>query len=755
MCDRFIRFFGGIHENRVNCVMTDFGLTKDYKVHDRLDQSEVKRHEHLCDYYIDTKFVLKTDRIKSCGGLTFYFAAGAFTSTQFALNIASEFFEINDISINSDKTSVKVASLSICGQPISIARKDEGLSKPSVVKAHSDPIVNYRIQFSFVLLGVCYKWNVMIREGLKVKTRLPWNFPDVTLHHLSLYGLKTFEQIQSEAKVAALVSFSNTSGIFGHLFNHRFLDLQVLGWAPLNPLQFPVKLHVSPVDNFLAGLVKILLDNELSLANNLLSAFCGSGWLSLFSILRKSLYFNSRLDSHGPVPYWFVVASNHLLNPGASLSGSAEFVHSGFEDITGSSGFSDVKDDLHEIWFSLFEVYTDGSLKDVGSAGVAGRAAVNFFALDHSVGVFVIGLLFSTMTELQAVALFLECVPSLSTVVLHLDSQAAINVCVSELSSAAPDFHNQCWIKRHHIFNLVKEKDLSISWVKVKGHSGIHGNVETDLVAGETVQSSFRLLAGVWEQFLVTKNTVVSDNACYFKAGPSFDVVSEDLIKGVNWVATVKVWHSDFYMLAGFTSLKSSNLHTYIMKAIHRQLLVAKYPGMLCLMCRKMELLDHVFTCAGDIGIHNNILVEASTHWSTLVGAHLLLSSTVLWVLLQCFSDVGLYTTVCKSEKAYKTFKNKEKADVQIVGFVSFIVELHRVKAWLVRSKHRIVIEKAGLVHDDSVVSGLFHIVSFFLSDGVVRLLGLSESFAVSFGHYKLYSFFFGLGDNVRVHIGM
>ncbi|KAG9289170.1 hypothetical protein G9A89_022479 [Geosiphon pyriformis] len=543
MCDKFIQFFGSIHEDKINHVMTDFGLTKGYK------------GEVFSPLLWKIFYDLFLCEIGNCQ-----------TSIQFALNIASEFFETNNISINSNKTvailinqGVKIASLSICGQPISVVRKGEAHHYLSIflfteaitdkqfsylVSAVLQPIVNYRIQFSFVSSGVCRKWDVIIQKGLKVKARLPQDFLDAALHHSSLYDLKTFEQIQSKAKVMALVSFFNASGILGHLFNHRFLDLQVLNWAPLNPLQFSVKLH---------------------------------------------------------------------------------------------SG--------------LFEVYTDGSLKDTGSASVVGRAAAYFLILDCSVGVSVIGLLSSTITKLQAIVLSLECVLSLSTVVLHLDSQAAINACVSELSSAAPDFH------------------LSVSWVKVKGHSGICGNIKADLVAGEAVRSSFRLLAEVQKWFLVTENTAVSDNTCYFvrdmfqsicharwEAGPGFDVVSENLINNVNWIATAKVWHPDSHMLAGFTSLKSSNLHMYIMKVVHRQLPVAvqkrlydkRYPGVLCLMCGEVELLDHIFICAGDIDVCNNILVEASAHWSTLVGACFSLFSTVLWVLSQCSLDVSLYTMVCK-----------------------------------------------------------------------------------------------------------
>ncbi|KAG9305749.1 hypothetical protein G9A89_005147 [Geosiphon pyriformis] len=155
----------------------------------------------------------ETSRIESGGGMMFCLAAGAFVddtiwvencqvSIQYALDIVSKFFVINDISINSEKTvailinqGVRVASLNICGQPISIAKEGkahyyleiflfiEGLSKSSIAKAHSDvcifinvllkkavvnkqflylvlavlqSIVGYWTQFSYVLSNVCH-----------------------------------------------------------------------------------------------------------------------------------------------------------------------------------------------------------------------------------------------------------------------------------------------------------------------------------------------------------------------------------------------------------------------------------------------------------------------------------------------------------------------------------------------------------------------------------------------------------------------
>ncbi|KAG9291986.1 hypothetical protein G9A89_017885 [Geosiphon pyriformis] len=423
-----------------------------------------------------SKFGILQGRIENSGGVTSYFTVGIFvdntiwvrscqTSTQYALDIASEFFEINDISINNDKTvailinqGVKIASLNICGQPISIAKKGEvhhylriflfteGLFKSSVAKVHSDvrffvnvvlkkaitnkqfsylvsavlqPIISYWIQFSFVLLNVCYKWNVMIRKSLKLKACLPRDFSDAALYHSLLYDLKTFEQVQSESKLAAVVSFSNALGILGHLFNHRFLDLQIMGWALMNLLQFPVRLHVSPVNNFLAGVVKIFLHNELSLVNNLPSAFCSPGVFSMSIVLGDFLYFSSicslkcfsmafsnrlldkkghvidwktfwwwkRLNLKGPVPSWFrhtsqFLCANSLVSSNIAQTGQLQGLN-----ILNSQEFSIVQSNLHEIWSSLFDIFTDGSLKNLGLVDVSSGAAVYFPIVDLSLGV--------------------------------------------------------------------------------------------------------------------------------------------------------------------------------------------------------------------------------------------------------------------------------------------------------------------------------------------------------------------------------
>ncbi|KAG9290952.1 hypothetical protein G9A89_011102 [Geosiphon pyriformis] len=193
-------------------------------------------------------------------------------------------------------------------------------------------------------------------------------------------------------------------------------------------------------------------------------------------------------------------------------------------------------------------------------------------------------------------------------------------------------------------------------------------------------------------------------------------------------------------MLAGFTSRTSSTLRTYVMKAVHRRLLVAVrkklydkcYPSVLCLFCNEVEFSDHVFTCVYESGIRGEILAEASARWSALAGG---------FVLEEWY------------EETCDVFEDRKVATARIVDYVRFVVGLHHAKVWLARASHRVVMEKTGLVCDVGVASGLPCGVSLVLSDSVVRLLGLANSFAVSFGCQKPYCFFSGLGGSMRVVI--
>ncbi|KAG9303178.1 hypothetical protein G9A89_001794 [Geosiphon pyriformis] len=684
ICKHFIQLFGNIHENQVNRVMIDFGLLKDYKIHDKLDQREVfsslfwkifndpllckiKKHEHLCGYRINSRFVAKSGRIKISGKKTSFLAAGAFVddtiwigsshaSMQYILNIASEFFVINDILININKMvaisinqKIKNASLLINRLPISIAKKEEphqylgiflsteGFSKLSLAQAH--------VNINFISLAVYCKWNIMIRKSLKAKANLPRDFLSEVLYYSSLYSLKSFEQVQSEEKLVLLISFFNSHDILGCLFDYKFLNLQVLRWVILDPLQFPVRLHVSSVNNFLAGMVKIFLNNELLLANNLLCAFHRCSNFPMSSILGR------KDDELEDILSLKAVESKR---PSALLVGTASASGKNVLSVLDFDGFSDVCNSLLEVWSDCIEIYTDESLQYVGSTKVMSEVAVYFLATNTDIGIRIDRFLSSTLTVLQAVVLALKCIPSSCLVVLYSDSQSVIDACTFETSFTMPDFHNQF---------------------------------------------------GIWKRFLVAEGFAVFGNIRHFvqdlyqsichtcwEAGLSFDIVLDVIIRKIDWKTTAAVWHSDSHMLFGFTSRKSANLCTYLIKAVYRQLLIAirkrlykkSYSGVLCLMCNKVKLSDHVFTCSGNSGLHGDILVKATEKWKSMSGFSNLFTSAILLLPSLCFLDVSLYMAICKDfvikdwyAEAVLVFKGKKKAVLALVKYVRFVVKLH------------------------------------------------------------------------------
>ncbi|KAG9298517.1 hypothetical protein G9A89_018876 [Geosiphon pyriformis] len=265
MCEKFVRFFGHIYNGHTNRIIMDFGLSKNYKVHNNLDQKE-----------IDSKFMARTGKIEFNVGLTSYLAAGVFidntiwvgnycTVTQKILNISKKTVAIpinprtSNTSLEVSRSPISITKVGEAHQYLGIFLSTKDLSGPSLKKTNSDikffssivlhkaitdkqfsylvsavlqPIVKYRTQFSFINRGTYEKWDHIIRKGLKSKASLPKNFPNEAVHYLFFYYLKPFEQVQAEAKVLSVLQFANDGGLIGQLFGHRSIDLQVLGWVP-------------------------------------------------------------------------------------------------------------------------------------------------------------------------------------------------------------------------------------------------------------------------------------------------------------------------------------------------------------------------------------------------------------------------------------------------------------------------------------------------------------------------------------------
>ncbi|KAG9291577.1 hypothetical protein G9A89_021996 [Geosiphon pyriformis] len=332
-------------------IMTDFGLTDG--------------QESVCGYKLNSHFISKNGHPELVTGLSSFFTTGAFvdntiwvgnnqSAIQHILNVVSEFFWINDISINTNKT-------------------------------------------------------VVIPINCKI--------------------------VQSEGKIASLVNFANSGGTLGHMFFYRSHDLQVLCWHPVYSLSSPVYICVSLLNNFLAGVYGVAFVDQLCDYYNVIF-----NW--------KTFKYWKRLDPYGPVPNWFSLSVTFLSEVTSFPVGSSGFGGVGAPlSILESQKFRLVCDHLSHVSAGSLSVYTDNSLRDLGTIQKKTGAAVFFEDIGLGLGVRVNSLLSSTLVELQAIALALECVPPHSLVCLYSDNQTALDVCELELRLICPDFHVRCWVE--------------------------------------------------------------------------------------------------------------------------------------------------------------------------------------------------------------------------------------------------------------------------------------------------------------------
>ncbi|KAG9303053.1 hypothetical protein G9A89_022142 [Geosiphon pyriformis] len=223
----------------------------------------------------------------------------------------------------------------------------------------------------------------------------------------------------------------------------------------------------------------------------------------------------------------------------------------------------------------------------------------------------------------------------------------------------------------------------------------------------------------------------------------------------------------DFYLAADFTSAQTAGLQTYFIKTLHHYLLVAvhkclynrSYSSVICLFCGDVEVSDHVFSCPFDAaGCARLVEIHASA-WKACLG--LFCSSLCVSQLFStCFSNVGVGIALCKSfvfkEWYYEfiaVFKDSKIAVQNVMAFVHEFCLVFHNDVWLVCAKHRAVMKKDSMIPcDDSVLVSVFGL-SLVLSAGMVRLLGIADTFGICFGFHKSCLFFSGLSDIVSVHI--
>ncbi|KAG9307731.1 hypothetical protein G9A89_023296 [Geosiphon pyriformis] len=760
--------------------MTDFGLTNGYQMHDGLNQEE----ESMYGYRLNSYFISKTGHAEFRAEHSSFFAVGVFVNDTIWIDssqVATQ--HILNVAINTP-------FLFISGSPIFIAKKGEshhylgiflfteGFSKPSLAKAHSNvrfftnlvlkkaisnkqfsylvssvfhPIVYYRTQFSFVPLSVCNKWDTLIRKGLKSKSGLPLDFPNDVFHYPSLYGLKTFKQIQAESKLALVVSFVNSVGILDHLFSHRAHNLQVL--MILWPVLFIFRMGSS---------CQVFLVNHVSLVVSChydAMLFCHNGSIFDWHIFK----WWKKLDPHGLIPCWFDLAVDFFRCSALFSSFSHVVDNLGLLNILKSSQFDTVHNNLLGVEANSLSVYTDGSVAGLGTTGMKAGAAAFFENVGIGLGIEVSGLVSSTLVELQVIALALKCVSPFSSVDLFSNSQAALDACKSELVLVHPEFRNCYWIECHYIKNIIRTKNLNVVWCKIKDHSGVLGNNVADVLANSASSSGCFLSPHLKEHFILADSCMVFGNAKHF---------ARDIFQSIHctcWKvgSGSRVVHSDLHMAAGFTSKCTADACLYFMKALHHQLLVAVckclynkcYPSVVCLFCGDVKISDHVFTCIFDMAVHAHLLDFHAAIWKSLSGLAWS-SSCVMQLMLPGASNGAVFTALCKGVvfngwflKAVSIFGDSKIAGHLVVDFVQDFCLAFRDKIWLVHVKHRTLMKKNELIPKDGSMSvSVFELSTTFFA-GVVKLLGISEAFGVSSGLCKTCLFFSGIGNLTSVHI--
>ncbi|KAG9289138.1 hypothetical protein G9A89_022447 [Geosiphon pyriformis] len=431
-------------------------------------------------------------------------------------------------------------------------------------------------------------------------------------------------------------------------------------------------------------------------------------------VLGDSLYFNmvhflkiasvaygdQLLDKNGSV------TSTHL-NSCLHVPSSASLA-SVCASVLDSTSFADICKEIHGLWADEIDVYTDSFLRGLDTFQVACGAATYFPSLNKGLGMEVYGVLSSILAELQAVALALKCVPASVSVALHTDN-------------------------------------LTVRWIKVKGHAGIAGNVMADVFAEQAAHSRVSLSAKINCRYMVADGRPVSGNAHHFwKVGSGQEVLSCLFGLIIDWNTTTA-------------------LHTYFMKAVHFKLPVAvrqrlynkDYSGVSCLFCGNVELSDYGFTCS-------DILGDFGSLWKTLMDSDLLSPSFVLQDLSLGMSDVGLYSVFCKEfvlkswmDEAIAFLSDKKKVAFVVVNFVHCLAKSHRINLWLFRIKFRFDMEKSSLIGDDVVVAGALGVGTLPLSAGTVRLIGVLDSLNVGFSFRNRFLFLSGAVYRISVSISV
>ncbi|KAG9290778.1 hypothetical protein G9A89_011741 [Geosiphon pyriformis] len=466
------------------------------------------------------------------------------------------------------------------------------------------------------------------------------------------------------------------------------------------------------------------------------------------------LFSNGRSSNNGSG--WTHVLSVCFLDDMSSLPVcSMLLAGNASSDVLQSHEFGIIGASLFDSDVGYLSIYTDGSLSNLETVDIKARAAVFFEDIGMSLGVGVSGLMSSTLMELKAIALALECVPSFCLIDLFSDSQAALDACKLEMELVCLDFKNRCWIECRHIVNIIRHKNLKVNWCKVKGHSGVSGNERANKLAKTAALSGWHLPHSVNKCYLKGGGTPISGNSRHFvwdvfrsvhyahwEISCGTGVVAGSLHTDIDWFKLSLVWHLDSHMAAGFTSKRTAALHHRLPVTMRKWLYNKHYPSVVCLFYGDVEISDHAFSCPFDANGHVWLLNAHTAVWG-VYSSLAYSSSGVSQLLSTCVSNVSVGTALCKGfvfkdwfHESVFVFKDFRKASQNIVAF------------------YHAFMKKNGLIPCNGSASVPISGLSLRLSSGMTQLLGIAEAIGVGFGFCKSCLFFSGIRGEVFVHIG-
>ncbi|KAG9297363.1 hypothetical protein G9A89_009447 [Geosiphon pyriformis] len=157
-----------------------------------------------------------------------------------------------------------------------------------------------------------------------------------------------------------------------------------------------------------------------------------------------------------PILAWFVSITNFVKNGNLGNSVAVMFYFTPTNFLC-DIGF--VSEHLLAFGQGSINVYTDSSVRSLGFIGACSGTTAYFPKVDISISVKVLGLLFSTLVELQVIVLALECIPVSNAVILFIDSQILLDMCKFDVSMSGPDFHHKC--EKAYLSHYFKKESVS------------------------------------------------------------------------------------------------------------------------------------------------------------------------------------------------------------------------------------------------------------------------------------------------------